>query len=208
MNNVVTNNKRAGNKVRALQKFCHLKGLNIFKGEAHRTKGWYEEEKHVLKALKLRFDRGNYEKYMEYPYLPSRSEQQLSSRIQKVMGLQAIGVFNGLNSSNRPSGIHLLKGNEKLLEQLNKEVAVDVKEIASIVVPYLHRLDNLENVKLLLDEFDGTQWKKFENATYTAKDKLMKMLEDFVESNVTVLKESKKEIESSNKFMLNLPEFF
>eukprot|EP00924_Labyrinthula_sp_SR-Ha-C_P009982 snap_masked-scaffold_21-processed-gene-5.42-mRNA-1 protein AED:0.45 eAED:0.45 QI:0/-1/0/1/-1/1/1/0/1856 len=215
--------KKGGNRVSAIKKPSYFKVWNAIKRGAERTKGWFNEEKEVLRALILKHGCGNYEAYLQQPYLPNRSKQQLSSQIQRLLGLQSIGIFHGkhfqvdkarlfLESNfgikgfhkNLPGRLNLLKEKEELLKQFDVEVLATEEEIESAEVPYFRRLDNPEHIRLMLQEFDEQRCQTFlEDTPYTTRKELHKLLQEYEADRISVLQDSEKDVENCYVLMLN-----
>eukprot|EP00924_Labyrinthula_sp_SR-Ha-C_P002066 augustus_masked-scaffold_99-processed-gene-0.2-mRNA-1 protein AED:1.00 eAED:1.00 QI:0/0/0/0/1/1/3/0/1782 len=215
--------KKGGkNKVAALIQHNFHKVWNTADNKESKTLGWYDQEKDVLKALILKFGCGNYEAYSKSPFLPNRSKQQISSQIQRLLGLQAIGLFHGKHfeveaarkflednfgikgfHKNLPGKLNLFQEKEEVLRQFNLEVAATDEEVTACKIPYFRRLDDPEHVKLLIQEFNTEECKQFlGNTKFETKKDLQLILDKYKNEEVAALKQSEKLIEECYKLML------
>eukprot|EP00924_Labyrinthula_sp_SR-Ha-C_P002808 snap_masked-scaffold_13-processed-gene-7.28-mRNA-1 protein AED:1.00 eAED:1.00 QI:0/0/0/0/1/1/2/0/438 len=142
------------------------------------TLGWYPEEKLVLEALLLKYGCGCYVDYLKANALHFRSKQQIATQLQRLLNLQAIGIFHGLKfkledarrflskhfginhfHKNIPGSFNTLLEKEHILQLFRQEVTLF--DGSSIAVPYFRRLDDLRHLRLLLQEFELPEAKRF-----------------------------------------------
>eukprot|EP00924_Labyrinthula_sp_SR-Ha-C_P009660 snap_masked-scaffold_22-processed-gene-2.40-mRNA-1 protein AED:0.48 eAED:0.48 QI:0/-1/0/1/-1/1/1/0/1851 len=220
--------KRGETRIAAISKSSYYKIWYAAAPSSTRTMGWYEIEKDILKPLILKFGCGKYEAYSSSPYLPNRSKQQMSSQIQQLLGLQAIGIFHGKHfkverarkfletnfgikgfHKNIPGKLNLIKEREEIIRQFDLEVTVGQKEIQDVTIPYFRGLNDPEHLRLLISEYGTDSCKLFlGNTNFKTLQDLERKLEEYETRKISTLKENEHLIEDCYKFILTQEQFW
>eukprot|EP00924_Labyrinthula_sp_SR-Ha-C_P003686 snap_masked-scaffold_3-processed-gene-2.39-mRNA-1 protein AED:0.48 eAED:0.48 QI:0/-1/0/1/-1/1/1/0/1861 len=146
------------------------------------TIGWFPQEKEVLNSLVMKFGSGNYAEYKQFPYLPYRSKQQMSTQIQKSINLQSFGIFHGLRFDldqareflrehfgiqkfhrNLPGRFNTYSEKDQMIKLFKAEVVLETPP-DEIQVPYFRRLEDPRHIKLMEAEFESEDCKRFLSA--------------------------------------------
>eukprot|EP00924_Labyrinthula_sp_SR-Ha-C_P002143 snap_masked-scaffold_19-processed-gene-1.34-mRNA-1 protein AED:1.00 eAED:1.00 QI:0/-1/0/0/-1/1/1/0/274 len=143
------------------------------------TLGWYAEEKEVSEALIKKLGCGNYEGYLGSGARPHRNKQHLSAQVQKLMNVQAIYLFHGMNIDpektrkflSEEMGIH--KFTKRLPGQFiskqgeNELIAVFRRELhepelrKSTEISYFRRLKDPEYLRLATQGWERRECREF-----------------------------------------------
>eukprot|EP00924_Labyrinthula_sp_SR-Ha-C_P001902 augustus_masked-scaffold_30-processed-gene-2.69-mRNA-1 protein AED:0.48 eAED:0.48 QI:0/-1/0/1/-1/1/1/0/1817 len=174
------------------------------------TLGWYAEEKEVLEALIKKLGCGNYDAYLRSGALPRRNKQQLSTQVQKLLNVQAIGPFHGMNIDpkkvrkflSEEMGIHKFtrrlpgqfiskQGQKELIAVFRRELHdPDLKN--TTIVPYFRRLEDPTHLRIAIDEWEKPECQEF----FKSKGILSKQeLEDMLAKYEVMANKQLKDIE-------------
>eukprot|EP00924_Labyrinthula_sp_SR-Ha-C_P011179 snap_masked-scaffold_81-processed-gene-0.30-mRNA-1 protein AED:1.00 eAED:1.00 QI:0/-1/0/0/-1/1/1/0/540 len=170
-------NRRDTHRVGKLH-FRFLKVRNINKIPEGNTVGWFPEEKFILECLVIKFGCGCYTGYLSSNALPYRSKQQMSTQLQRMLDLQAIGLFHGLKfrmedareflsthfgiksfHKSLPGSFNTALEKEHILQLFIREVEQDPDP--DVVIPYFRRLDDFKHLQLLIKDSGDEQAKDF-----------------------------------------------